>query len=117
MSKIENAIIDSTTITVDDLGLLSARLMLDFGSGGLQEFGSDSAFVMPKTFGCGTMEYAAGHFIRRVMQIADVERWDQLKGRAVRTTTWDDQRIKGIGHIVRDDWFFPMDDYLQIADK
>lgn len=112
MSEIEtkNAIIESATITNDDHGLLSAWVHLEYGGSG-QGFGG-YALYLPKSFTYHDMSAPnyAGHFIWRVMEVAGVSRWDQLKGKTVRVRC-SHSRVDAIGHIVKEDWFNPADDF------
>lgn len=106
--EIRNAIITDAIITVEDRGLLSGWVYLDYG-GTSQGFGGVSLYL-PKNFKNHEMLSCAGHWIYRIMQVADVERWDKLKGKTVRVrTSWTD--VKAIGHIVKDDWFEPGVDF------
>lgn len=107
-----NAIIVSARITTEDHGLLSAWLMLDFGSSG-QRFGGYNLFtpnndIYPQNF--------AGLFIWRCLEIADVERWEDLVGKTIRVRR-DDGRIHAIGHIVKDNWFDPVAEFQSMKLK
>lgn len=107
-SEIVNAVIESAEITADDHGLLSAWLTLDYGGSG-QGFGGYSLYL-PKSFTHHTLESPAGHFIWRVMEVAGVTKWADLKGKTIRVDrTWN--RVLGIGHIVKNDWFYPEKDF------
>jgi hypothetical protein len=106
--EIKNAVIKRATITSDDHGLLTAWLHLDYGGSG-QAFGGYGLYL-PKSFRHHKLQSAAGHFIWRAMEIADVSEWGQLTGRTIRVKH-ERSKIHAIGHIVKDDWFDPAEDF------
>lgn len=112
MTETKNAVIESATITNDDHGLLSAWLHLDYGGSG-QGFGG-YALYLPKGFTHSNPSGPnyAGHFIWRVMEIAGVSEWGKLKGKTIRVRC-DHSAVHAIGHIVKEDWFCPSDDFRQ----
>lgn len=116
MSAIEerNAIITDATITSDDHGCLSAWLTLDYG-GSCQGFGG-YALYLPKSFTHHRLESHAGHFIWRVMEVAGVTRWHDLKGKTIRVRA-QHVGVEAIGHIVKDDWFYPSRDFRKDGDR
>jgi len=108
---IQNAVIESATITKGDRGFLDCWLGLDYGGSG-QGFGG-YALYLPKSFDNHKLESVAGHHIFRILEIAGVDSFDQLKGKTIRTRgTYS--KIEAIGHIVKDDWFCPADDYAKL---
>ncbi len=104
----KNAVIESATITTSDRGCLACWLSLDYGGTG-QGFGG-YVLYLPKSFTHHKMESCAGHFIFRVMEIAGVTDWDNLKGRTIRAKCTHTE-VSAIGHIVKDDWFNPSEDF------
>lgn len=113
-TEIKNAIIENATITADDHGLLSAWLTLDYGGSG-QGFGG-YALYLPKSFTHHKIESVAGHFIWRVMEVAGVVRWEELKGKTIRVKA-SHGGVDAIGHIVNEDWFDPKADFAAINNE
>lgn len=104
----KNAVITSLQLTADDHGMLTAWLMLDYGGSG-QGFGG-YALYLPRIFKHHEVKSVAGHFIWRVMEIAGVTNWDNVKGKTIRVRG-DHSGIEAIGHIVKDDWFYPRKEF------
>ena len=110
--EIKNAVIESAVIDTGDRNLLTAWLHVDYG-GASQGFGGFSLYL-PKDFKHYTCKGDfAGHFIFRCMQIAGVERWSDMKGKTIRVQG-DHGGIKAIGHIIKDDWFNPSEDFKKM---
>ena len=107
--KIMNAVITGTRL--DTERGLSAWIMLDYGSGGGQQgFGGYVLYAPDGWAAHGQPGNYAGHFIYRVLEIAGVEEWSQLVGRTVRAKA-EHSKVHEIGHIVKDDWFNPAEDF------
>ena len=104
----KNAIIKKATIENDNHGCLSSWIFLDYGGTG-QGFGG-YALYLPKDFKHHEIDGVAGHFIWRVMEIAGVKEWSELKGKTVRVKC-NFTKVHAIGHIVKDDWFNPSEEF------
>lgn len=99
MDVVKNAVILSAEIFIEDHGnKLSAYVNLNYGGSG-QGFGG---YALDNSF--------AAVFIRKVMEVVGVRKWEDLQGKSVRVIG-DDYRIVSIGNIIKDVWFTP-GDYL-----
>jgi len=107
-----NAVITSATLSSEDHGVLSSWIHLDYG-GSSQGFGG-YALYLPKNFKHHDKHglNLAGHFIWRVMEVAGVHNWSDLKGKTVRVRQ-NHSKVQAIGHIVKDDWFDPQKDFSE----
>jgi hypothetical protein len=112
MEIIKNAVIKSVRIDDAERGMLTAWLALDYG-GLCQNFGG-YALYLPKSYSHHDLMSVAGHFIWRCMEVADVSSWDKVAGKTIRVKL-DKEGFGGniiaIGHIVKDDWFSPREDF------
>ena len=108
MTEVKNAIIRSASLTTKDHGLLSAWIELDYG-GVFQSFGG-FALYLPKSFKNHSLTSTAGHFIYRVMEIAEVGEWKDLAGQTIRVRS-NHCGVEAIGHIIKDEWFCPKEDF------
>lgn len=110
--EIRNAIIESASINDAERGLLTAWLQLSYGGAG-QGFGG-YALYLPKSYSHHDVMSHAGHFIWRCMEVAGVSSWEAIKGKMIRVKLDKPGfggRILAIGHIVKDDWFYPARDF------
>ncbi len=108
--QIKNAIIECATLTTSERGFLDSWVRLDYGGSG-QGFGG-FVLYLPKPWTHHNQASPAGHFIFRVMEIAGVDDWDKLKGKTVRAKC-NHSKVLAIGHIVKDDWFCPSEDFAK----
>jgi hypothetical protein len=103
--EIKNAIISAVNITTEDRGVLDCWLHLDYSGSG-RGFGG-YALYLPKDFTHHKDKgNIAGHHIYRCMEIAGVTKWDNMKGKSIRVCI-ENGIISGIGHIIKDDWYYP----------
>lgn len=109
--EIKNAVIKSAVLDIVDRGLLQGWLHLDYGGSG-QGFGG-WALYLPASFSHHKLMSPAGHWITRVMQVAGVGKWSELPGKTIRVLA-NNSMVSAIGHIVKDDWFCPHDDFKGI---
>lgn len=115
--EIKNAIIKGTSLSNADHGVLSAFLHLKYDGSLRQAFGGYCLYY-PKAFKnenekiISTWNYT-GHFIWRCLQIAGVSEWSALPGKTIRVKA-DYSKVHAIGHIIKDDWFNPSEDFDRI---
>lgn len=57
----------------------------------------------------------AGWYIKRVFDICEVNRYCDLKGKALRIRE-ENGLIKSIGNLIKDDWFTPSEDFKACED-
>ncbi len=110
MMEIKNALIREAKITCAD-GFLTVCLDLDYDGSG-QSFGGYVLYKANKGRPtCSDFQYT-GWWLERCMQIAGVYDWKNMKGKAIRVKA-DYAKVHGIGHIIKDDWFFPGQDFTE----
>ena len=113
MIETVNATITNADITTADRGFLDCWITLDYG-GTCQAFGGYTLYL-PKSFKHHNMMSIAGHFIFRIMELAGVTEWKDLVGKNIRVRKeWS--KIHAIGHIIKDDWFCPEEDFKQVKE-
>lgn len=105
----KNAIIKSATIEIEGHGLLTAMIKLDVGDG-VRGFGGHTFYSSSwKRPGPNALAL----FVWRVFDIAGVDAWHKLAGRTIRVRGTD-AGIDAIGHIVKDDWFNPREEFERL---
>ena len=114
MIEIKNAKIASTMLGVEDHGILTCWLYLEYDGGG-QGFGGYSLDTPDKArthefrrVGCAWgME-----FINRILAVVGVEKWEQLPGKHIRVKA-EHSKVHAIGNIIKDNWFCPETDLTE----
>lgn len=115
---IKNAIIESTSIDDGDRGLLTVWLNLNYGDG-CQGFGGFTLYLSEHFThhqDAQSVNYA-GHFIYRCMEVAGVSNWKDVTGKTIRVKLDSDLlngKILSIGHIIKNDWFTPSEDFKKM---
>jgi hypothetical protein len=110
-----NARVKSTSFGIEDHGVLSFMIHLEWRGGGqgLGGYALDYHVGYTKDAdGDNDQEIRAGFgpgliAMRRIMEVVGVEKWEQLPGTLVRVQTagWGSSRPPIIGHIINELWF------------
>lgn len=108
--EIKNAVIESVRLNIERG--LSGWLYLSYGGSG-QGFGGYLLYAPKGWAGHGKDRNYAGHFIHRCIEIGGVEDWEKLPGRTIRVKA-EHSKVHAIGHIVKDDWFDPSKDFVEM---
>ena len=104
MSETKNAMIESTMLGIEDHGILTATLTLDYGGSG-QGFGL-YGFDHTKRNGEPCATSFAARFIREVLETVGVDEWEKLPGQRIRVIATD-SKVEAIGHFIKNKWFYP----------
>lgn len=107
--EIKNAKITSASIEIEDHGILTAWLHLEYGDSTAQGFGGYGFYASPKTWQKKDFPFF-GRFVWRCLEIAEVGRWSDIVGKTVRVKA-DWGKVQAIGHITRNDWFDPSEQF------
>lgn len=107
--KIENALIKSTHLGLEDHGIMSFMLDLElsvgcqgFGGWAMDEWSEGKQKRLGSAFGL--------ECVRQILDVVGVDRWERLPGKHIRIRRNGDgwnARIDAIGHILEDKWFDP----------
>ncbi|MDX9781240.1 MAG: hypothetical protein RBT66_09415 [bacterium] len=111
--EIKNAKIIGTMLGIEDHSILTCWLYLNYDGAG-QGFGGYALDTYDKVKS-GRIGTAFGmEFIRRIMEVVEVEKWEDLTGQYCRVFA-DHSRVYKIGHIIKDQWFDPDVEFKQGA--
>lgn len=105
MKTIENALIESTSLGKEGHGIMTCDLGLCFGSWH-QGFGGYAFDEFHKGKECRVGTAYGLNFIMNVLEVAGVDRWEDLVGKVVRVES-DDGKILRIGHVIKNIWLSP----------
>lgn len=107
MSEVVNAKIIGTTLGIEDHGILTCQLHLEWPGAGI----SFGGYALDKWDDKKKKRIGVGiglEFIQRVMEVVGVEKWEDIKGKYVRLDTegWGGKAL-GIGNLLEEDWLYP----------
>ena len=106
-----NAKITETKLgCLHDRGIMTFWIMLEFGSGG-QGFGGYTLDSYCKTAQKRLQTALTGEVVHGILEALELDSWEDLKGKYVRIAGFG-QKILGIGHIVKDQ-FFMVDEVME----
>ena len=105
--QIRNARIRSTQLGIEDHGVLTAFLHLEY-AGSVQGFGGYALDDWREKEGRRVGTAWGMEFIARVLALVGAEKWEDLPGHYVRADC-DYSKVHRIGHITEDRWFDPQD--------
>ncbi len=106
---IENGKIISTMLGIEDHGILTCMIRIDYGCGG-QGFGGwaldepirDENDKFIKRVG----SQIGMQFIRRILEVLEIDDWERLPGTPCRVEHTR-SKVFRIGHYLNDEWFDP----------
>ena len=108
--EIKNATIKNAELSIQRGGILSSYLQVEYGDGMVQFFGG-YALYLDESFDHHQKQSIAGYHLFEIMKIAEVKKWEDLKGKNIRVKlegdNMFDKKIVEIGHICKDNWFCP----------
>jgi hypothetical protein len=113
-----NAIITATTLGVEEHGIMTSFLYVDYG-GVSQGFGGYTLDAPPGYAGVASTRQAHrafGCWVKRVLDITGAEKWEDVKGRVIRVQIKNHLSV-AIGHFLRDDWFYPEEELALTESK
>ena len=106
MLEIKNATITRTMLGVEDHGIFTFMLTLDYGGSGQGAGGyALDEFVGDKGGGRGRRVGTAYgmDLIIAVLKVVGVEKWEDLKGEHIRVKA-EHSKVHAIGHFLNDEW-------------
>ena len=106
--EIRNALIKSTMLGMEDHGIMSCMLHLNYGGSG-QGFGGYAFDQWDEGLKARVGSPYGMEFIKRIISTVGVETWEKLPGSHIRVeATWG--KVIRIGHYLEDKWFNPEED-------
>jgi hypothetical protein len=110
----ENAIIDKAELFIDEHGVLSVWVKLKYKTNA-QDIGGYCLYI-PESLKNHAVASPAGHFIYKLMQIAGVKYFSDIRGQPVRVKHTA-SHVLDIGHIICDCWLTPEKDFKRFDEQ
>ena len=108
----KNAMIGNVRVTIEEYNALTVWVVLDYGGSG-QQFGGYCLYNGKDWMEKGNY---AGHFLWRLMEVAGVKNLNEVEGKTVRVRATQ-TKVHAIGHILKDDWFDPDEEFEKLTQK
>lgn len=102
MAEIKNALIESTSLGIEDHGIMTFWLHLAYPSGG-QGFGGFALDIWHEQDRRRVGTAFGLEAIMQTLRVVGVEKWEELPGKYIRVDA-DSSQIHRIGNIMEDDW-------------
>lgn len=106
MIETDNATIEGVDLFIEDHGVLTFYISLDYGNSSHQGFGGYYLATEDKS------SAFAGRILFDILHTLEVDHWDDLKGKVVRAKH-EHSKVHAIGHPTKNKWV----DVQKIADK
>lgn len=91
--EIKNAVIRSTMLGLEDHGIPTCSLMLDYSGSG-------------QGFGGYDLRHHGIKMVTEICRVVGVEKWESLPGKVCRVKS-NGGRLHAIGNIIEDRWYEP----------
>lgn len=108
-AEVKTAIIKGVKVMIEDHGLLSCYVTLDYGDS-MQGFGG---YELYNPYFKHSSKNKAGLWFFRLMETVGVYKLEDLEGKTVRAYA-DNSKVYAIGHIVKDEWFHPQNEFEEM---
>lgn len=99
--NIENAIIESSNLYIEDHGILTISLILKLPCGGVSFGGFNLGYSREDLTKC-----YCGYWVEKILEVCSVSDWKDLQGKVIRAK-FENNMIIAIGHPIKDIWFEP----------
>lgn len=106
MSEIKNAKIESTMLGIEDHGIMTFMLYLDYGGSGQGAGGHCLDKPLKKKNGEFIKRVGTGlgmELIMKVIEVVGVDKWEDLKGKHIRVKA-ERSGVTAIGNFLGDEW-------------